>query len=53
MKNWKIAFWAVLLALSMVALLLSVTSARKITLPSAVIAVVFTAGWLIAELRKK
>lgn len=51
MKNWKIVFWAVLFVLSVIALLLALTSERKINLPSAAIAVVFTGWWLIAEIR--
>ena len=52
MKKYRnIIFWGILLALSIVAFVISVTSERKLTLLSACVAVLFSAWNLIAEIR--
>ncbi|MCQ2442224.1 MAG: hypothetical protein MJ077_03705 [Oscillospiraceae bacterium] len=52
MKNWKIVFWAVLFIISLIGFVITITTGRTVAYISTFIAVLFTAWWLIVEIRK-
>lgn len=51
-ENWKIIFWAVLFVIAIIGFVLTLTTGRTVAYISTFIAVIFTAYWLIAEIKK-
>lgn len=51
-KNRKIVFWAVLFVIAVIGFIATIVIGKKPAYISTAISVVFTAGWLFAEIRK-
>lgn len=51
-KNWKIVFWAVLFVIAVIGFIATIVIGKKPAYIATAISVVFTAGWLFAEIKK-
>lgn len=51
-NNWKIVFWAVLFTIAVIGFIATIVIGKKPAYIATAISVVFTAGWLFAEIMK-
>lgn len=51
-NNWKIVFWAVLLVIAVIGCIATIVIGKSSAYVAAAISVVFTAVWLVIEIKK-